>query len=193
MSGQLNPIDNPQAWDVIIVAGVRSPGVCELSGFKRDYEWDIKKGKGAFGATTTFVGRTPAKGSVKIHLWLPSHFVEWDKFRALLKYDPTKTKVSAVDIYHPALADVDIKSVVVESIGSIEHEKGQLYSVTIGLLEYFPPPKASAVSTPQSSKSGAGAPAKKDQDPWNMDPKLADAIKKQEELNKKLFEEAQKP
>jgi hypothetical protein len=151
-SGALDPIQNPEAWDTIIVGQTTSPGICKVSEFKRAHEFDVKKGKGTLGATITFVGRPPAKGSITFQLWTPEHFADWDKFRPLLKYDPTKAAVQAIDIYHPSLADIDINSVVVESIGNIVHEGQQLYSITVELLEYFPPPKSSAVSTPTGSR-----------------------------------------
>ena len=91
-SGALNPIDNPQAWDVIIVGGVASPGVCSVTGFKRECEWDVKKGKGTVGATLTYVQKPPATGQFKFTLWTAAHFVAWEAFRALLKYDPTKKR-----------------------------------------------------------------------------------------------------
>jgi hypothetical protein len=155
----LDPFYVPQAWDVVVIGGVVSPGVCKVGEFKRTHEWDIKKGKGTVGATVTFVGRPPAKGTIDFQLWTRDHFVQWGAFRPILKYDPTKKSVQAVDIYHPSLADIDINSVVVEEIGNIVHEGNGLYSVKLSLLEYFPPPKLSSVSTPTgaaATASGAG-------------------------------------
>lgn len=154
----LNPIENPEAWDVITIGGTESPGICTLSGFKRGSEFDVKKGKGSLGATVTFVQRPPIEGSIKFSLWEPAHFDAWTSFRALLKYDPTKKKISALDIFHPALAEIELKSVVCTSIGATEHEGKQLYSITCEFLEYSPPPKKSAVGTPAGSKSNGGGP-----------------------------------
>jgi hypothetical protein len=153
MSGAVNPIDNPQAWDFVTIASIDSPGVCEVGECKRKHDYDVKKGKGTSGATTTFTGKPPATFSIKFKLWTPAHFTAWDAFRPLLKYDPTKKAAQAFDIYHPALADVDVKSVITESIGSIVHEGGQLYSLTVEFMEYFPASKTSAVSTPSGSQS----------------------------------------
>lgn len=163
-SGSIDPIANPQDWDVVRIGQVVSPGICKVGEFKRSYEWDQKKGKGSLGATVTFVQRPPAKGSVVFRLWTSAHFVAWDTFRLALQYDPTKKAVQAVDIYHPSLADLGITSVVTESIGNIVHEGDQLYTITVDFLEYFPPPKNSAVSTPTGSRSTTsnttpGAPA----------------------------------
>ena len=149
-SANLDPITNPQAWDTITVAGITSP-ICQIGEFKRAHEWDVKRGKGSDGATITFTGRPPAKGSVKFLLWTPAHFTLWQQFVPLFKYDPTKKAPQPVDVYHPALDDIQLKSVVTESIGTIQHEGNQLYSVTVEFLEYFPAPPKSAVSTPTYS------------------------------------------
>lgn len=153
MSGAVDPLTYPQTWDSVRVGQSANPGIALVGEVKRKHEWDVKKGKGTFGATTTFVGRPPGTASVEFLLWLPSHFVQWDTFRALLKYDPTKKAIQAVDVYHPAWANVDFKSVVTESIGSIVHKGKGLYSITVDFLEYFPAPKKSAVSTPTTSQS----------------------------------------
>jgi hypothetical protein len=157
-SGSLNPIDNPQAWDFVTISGVNSPGLAEVSEWPRHHEWDVKKGKGTLGGTVTFVGRPPATGKIKFMLWTAAHFQQWESFRALMKYDPTKKAPQAVDIFYPSLADINITSVVVEDIGNIVHEGGQLYSITVAFLEYFPPPKASAVGTPSMATGGPGGP-----------------------------------
>lgn len=153
-SASADPITQPRAWDKIQIGGVDSPGTCTVSEFKRAHEFDVKKGKGTYGATITFVGRPPAKGTVKFSLWAQDHFQEWKEFRKLLKYDPTKTTVTAIDIAHPSLRDIDITSVVTESIGNITPEGKGMYSCTVEFLEYFPPPPKSAVSTPAGSKGG---------------------------------------
>lgn len=155
-SGAVDPLLNPQAWDVVKVGGRASPGLCKVSEAKRAFEFDVKKGKGTLGATITFVGRPPAKFSVTFRLWTSLHFQQWDVFRPFLKYDPTKQTVQAVRMYHPSLADIDIHDVVTESIGNIIHEGDQLYTITCEFLEYFPPPKTSAVSTPTGSRANAG-------------------------------------
>jgi hypothetical protein len=155
-SGALDPINNPQAWDTIQIGQQTSPGVAQVGEWKRAHEWDVKKGKGTLGGTVTFVGRPPAKGPIKFLLWTPTHFQAWDTFRPLLKFDPTKQAVQAVDIFHPVLADIDVTSVVTESIGNIVYEGQGLYSITVEFLEYFPPPRTSAVGTPTGSQSNVG-------------------------------------
>lgn len=149
--GAANPITDPQSWDTCRVAGIVCPGYCVLSEPKRPYEWDVKAGNATGGATTTLKGKPPAKFSVTFYLWEESHFTAWDSFLPLFKYDPTKKTVKAVDFYHPSTADIDIHSVVAESLGAIRHEGDGLYSRTIDLLEYFPAPKTPVIATPTSS------------------------------------------
>ncbi len=152
--GQLNPLDNPQVWDVVVISGVTSPGVIKegsLGDWKRTHDFDVKKGKGTLGATVTFTNKPPAEGTITFMLWLAEHFAAWDAFLPLLKYDPTKKTVTAVDIYHPALDAIDVSSVVCTKIGNLVHEGKQLYSITVDFLEYFPTPAQSAVSTPNGT------------------------------------------
>lgn len=153
MSGNIDPISFPQEWDVVILGGGVSYPWCEVGEFKRAHEWDIKKAKGTLGATVTFVGRPPAKGSITFLLFNPGDWTTFDTFRQALLYDPTKKTVSAVDIYHPSLADIGITSVVTENIGNIVHAGQGLYKITVDFLEYYPPPKRSATSTPTGSKN----------------------------------------
>lgn len=178
----LDPIRNPQAWDRVRIGGVDSPGICTLSGFSRTSEFDVKKGKGSQGATLTFVQRPPTEGTIKFQLWLAEHFDLWVPFRKTLKYTPTKKAITAIDIFHPSFADIDLHSVVCKDIGAIEHEGGGLYSISISLIEYFPPPKASAVSTP----SGYGAGQNTNNPSGKPDTSAEDA--KQEQIRLLLIE-----
>lgn len=184
-----NPIADPQGYDNVKIGGIFNPGIIAkggITGFKREQTWDVKTGKGVKGATETLTALPPAKGSIKFLLWTAFHFEAWDDiFRATFKYDPTKKTKQAVDIDHPALAKLDIFSVVTESIGVETPEGDGLWSITVELLEFLPPPPKTITSTPSGSTANggkAGASGKSD------DP-IADA--QQAEI-KKLLAEAQK-
>lgn len=154
MSALLSPIQFPETWDVLFIGQKMSPGVIsKVAGFERTYDWDVKKGKGTVGATTTFVGKPPSEGSFTFQLWTDTHFELWNEFVLLLKYDPTKNTVSAVDAYHPALVGSDITSLVTQKISPVLHVGGGLYEVTVSFLEYFPAPKKNATGTPDGSKT----------------------------------------
>ncbi len=152
MANAFNPLRNPGAYDFVEIAGRENPGIAIVSGFKRDFGWDVKKGKGTKGATITLTDYPPCEGSIKFLLWTEEHFDEWTEFRELFRYDKSKKPAPAVDIWHPALEDVGVNSVVCKSIGPLVHEGKQLYSITVELLEYWPPPKKASTSTPSGSK-----------------------------------------
>jgi hypothetical protein len=146
-----NPITDSQDYDTIAIAGVTCPGWCKLSGFDRPYEWDVKKGKGVKGSTTTLVSLPPAEGSITFFAWLASHFEDWNDFLPLLKYDPTKKQGQAFEVYHPLLVDLEIHSLVCKKIGIWTNDGKGYWSRQVDFLEYYPAPKQSAVSTPTSA------------------------------------------
>jgi hypothetical protein len=163
----INPIAYPQLWDHAIIGEVSSPGYCTWSGWKRAHEFDKKKGKGAQGATLTFVQKPPAEGTFTFYLWDDgslgtghNHFAEWDAFAQLLKYDPSKKAIKAIAIKHPALDLIDVRNVVCEELGTLEPAGQGLWQVTCKFTEYFPPTKTTAAtlanSTPNTTQQNAG-------------------------------------
>ncbi len=189
MTDLIDPILNPQAYDFAKIDGVENPGIVApggVTGFKRETEWEVKKGKGTKGGTATLTQLPPAKGSIKFLLWEKAHFTQWVTFRKRFKYDPTKKTVNAIDIYYPSLAKNDIHSVVTESLGLETPEGNGLWSITVDFLEYLPAPKKTATGTPSgsSSKSGAAGASGQSSDP------IADA--QQKEIAK-LLAQAQAP
>ncbi len=149
--------------DFLTIDGEENPGIIApggITGWKRETEWDVKKGKGTKGGTATLSQLPPAKGSIKFLLWKDSHKEAWDgSFRARFKYDPTKKTKNAVDIFHPWLDALNINSVVTESIGILTPEGKGLFSITVELLEYLPAPKATITSTPTGSSASGGGKA----------------------------------
>lgn len=181
-SDVLDPVTTPEAHDYIQVNGILNPGIAKLSGFKRDFGWEVKKGKGAKGSTVTLNEYPPAEGTVTLVFWLQDHFEQWREFRDIWDYDPTKKPIKAVDIYHPTLADLGINRVVCKSIGAVEPDSTPgLWKVVLTLIEYNPPPKKPAVSTPKGEDQNK----KKNGGDEDLDPQ-------QREI-KKLLEEAKKP
>jgi hypothetical protein len=140
-------------WDTIQIGGVRCPGIFKFTDVpKRSYEWDKKKGKGTKGETKTFVQMPASEGKGKFYLWRDEHFVAWESFRGLLRYDPSKTVVTAIEIYHPACADIELHSVVTEYLGAVHHEGKLLFSIEWAFGEFFPAERASVTSTATDSK-----------------------------------------
>lgn len=176
-SGDINPIDHPEVYDVVRIGGVTSPGVIKpggITGFKREHEWDIKTGKGTQGASLSYVQRPPSQGSITFTLVDRIHFEQWEDFRPQFKYDPTKTNPQAVEIFHPVLADLDIHSVVANSISQLENDGVGEWHCTVDFTEYFPPPKKSAVATPTTSKTDTNPQTAANQQPDVQDAQQAE-------------------
>jgi hypothetical protein len=157
----VNPFETPDAWDWILLAGTVSPGIVSaVAGASNPRTWDEKKATGSSGATLTYQGDGLAKFGVKLSLWLPEHFAEWDTFKTLL-VPPTKDS-RALDIWHPRLEQlpVPVTSVVVEECGSPEPaDDTGLWSVEIKFKEYrAPKPATSTTSGSKSSKKNSNDP-----------------------------------
>ncbi len=161
--GTLDPITNPGGWQVVTFAGrvtTDADATLEWSGWSRPNKWDVKEGKGTAGATETYVGKPPARGKFTFGAYRPQHFRTFDQILALLNYDPIKKNRNAIDIYHPALADIGVHSVVPDDdgVGAWEHKGGGMYERTVAFLEFFPTVPANTTATPATSDSTANTP-----------------------------------
>lgn len=161
----VDPFTNPDAFNLLNVGGTDNPGVFSLEAGcgNRPYKWDVKPVAGGQGATTTYQGFDVAKIKGKFKLWTSAQIAEFfAEYLPLLSYDATKTKPTPITIFHPSLFANDITSVVVQDIGPLTHEGGQLWTVTIEMLEFRPAPKQNTTTTPKSAnpatKNAAGKP-----------------------------------
>jgi hypothetical protein len=193
----LNPLDFPEDWHRFSVAGVTwgkdlaEGAYCVVSDAVREHKYDDKEGKGTVGGTSTFVNLPPAEFDVTFYLWSFDHFVGWDVFVLLLRYDPTKTKAQsqAQDVFYPSLSANQITSATVRKIGSCTHLGKGLYSIKVSFKEFRPAGKSSAVSTPSGS---SGTSPKWVKAPYNKPGDSADpAIAEAQAEAKKLAEEGQ--
>lgn len=155
ISSVVNPYKYPLRWDYIECAGIISPGVIPrggVQGFSRRYNFDPKNGYGLYGSILTFALRPAATGSFRIWTWTSDQYDSMGNFLSVLEYDPTKAKVQAIDIFHPSLATIGIRRVVTTEISPPRHMGGKKYEWVLSFIEFRPPPKISAVSTPVATK-----------------------------------------
>lgn len=172
----MNPLDDADVLSKLVLAGVKSPGVVTLSGHERKEKWEVKDGGGQDGASTTRKGKDVAKFTATFELIKDvgrgiDHFAEWEAFLKVLRTPIDGKTTTALDIYHPDLAELDISSVVVESIGGKQHDGKGGAKVVVGFLEYSPP-KPKPPSKPKGSKSNGGSGKGPGSDPQN-DPNAA--------------------
>lgn len=151
----VNPYQNPRRWEYIECAGLISPGVIPkngVHGFDRKYNFDPKNGYGMYGSILTFALRPAAEGSFTIWTWSSEQYDSMGNFLQVLEYDPTKSVVKAIDIFYPSLATIGIRRVVTTGISPPIHMGGLKYEWRLSFIEFRPPPKISAVSTPIVTK-----------------------------------------
>jgi hypothetical protein len=155
----LNPFDSPTAWDTFYVGGNLAPGLARVKGAGLRSEFDKKRGKGARGATLTYTGIPANEFKVQLRFWTRQHFADWDLFLPLLKYDPSKKAIQAVDVSYPALLDVGVTSAVCEFISQIEmiDEDKKIWAVELEFCQYLKP-TANAVGTPTTSSTSTTSP-----------------------------------
>lgn len=146
-----SPYSSPLRWDYVECNGVISPGVIPrggITGFIRKFSFDPKNAYGMMGPSLTFAFRPAAEGSIRFWTWTAAQYDAMGNFLSVLEYDPTKTKVRSIDIFHPALACLGIRRVVTTEIHPPKHQGGKKYEWEISLIEYRPPPKIPVVQTP---------------------------------------------
>jgi hypothetical protein len=149
-----NPLQIPTLYEKVVAGGLLSPGVAKVSGFSRSWDWDVKKAKGASGASTTLQGEGLAKGSIEFLLWRPEHFLEWETFAEALVRGQKQKKIEALSVLHPDLQRLEIFSLVVEEIGGLVDKGKGLYSIAVKFLEYRPPKPAGG--SPSGAKASGG-------------------------------------
>ena len=175
-----NPIDDPDLYTGIWLAGVKSPGQVTITGLERKVNWDIKTAPGQAGATTTLKDIPPAEFTCAFYLVRDDaqgidDFEDWPDFQRLIDSTVADAKPKALDIYHPDLAALDIKSVVKASISGVTHDGKGGQTISVKFLEYKPPKKKGG--SPSGSKSTKKTP---DPDQAALDElkKLTDEYKK---------------
>jgi hypothetical protein len=195
--------EGPSEWDFIRLQGVPSPGIIKGSvDFERKNKWDKKAGKGTIGATATYVGTEGATGKITFVMWTLAQRVAWTKFAAMLLPTGvvrTHKRLDALDIYHPSLVPLGIKSILVPAdvVGTLRHVGKGRYEVTVELTEFIPPPVGgSIVSTPKKSASDVEeTPAQKAATAYQKElaGALGDFNAQSTRLARRAFGQAQKP
>jgi len=151
-----NPLDNPELYDYFVLAGQRSPGLCDVSGANAPRNWDIRNGYGLSGATIVYTGDGLAKFTIRLLFWETEHFNAWDKFRGLVKKTPRGVRPKAQDISYPYLDELGINSAVVEDELQFTQPEAGLFVKDIKFIQYRAP--LPMVGKPDGSQSKANEP-----------------------------------
>lgn len=150
-------------YDYIEFDGQKSPGVVTLTGHVRTQNLDVKESDGQKGASTTWKGTKIGKFTATFNLAYDpgsgfNDFVLWDEFAALLWATiPPKSgaKPMAKDISHPDLERNDFKSVILDTMGEMQHDGKGGGQISVTFSEYFPPKPAKASGAKSSGSKTA--------------------------------------
>jgi hypothetical protein len=141
----LNTLDPSNAaispWDQVSFAGQILPGIALVT-TKRGNRYDVKKAKGRSFATITVQGFDPAEVKVLVKLWTRQQLNAWASILPVL-ISPSKTNadgtLNALDIYHPALALMNVGAVVIRSVSALKPSPVRgIWESDIECLEYKP-------------------------------------------------------
>ena len=166
-------IDNE--WDTLHLAGLRIPGLCKVVITEKRRRIQNKKENGSDGATPTFRGIEPAKGTIEVMLWTDGQYQAWQFVRPAIFPLPNKdiNNLSAVQIAHPVCKDAGVSSVIIEDLPSLDDTGVHgCKKVTMKWVGYLPGKKKSQTKTvtgavavndkfkPQQKVAGRNTPAK---------------------------------
>jgi hypothetical protein len=132
-----NPLTNP--IDFILLAGRPSPGIAEVVGAGNPRKWDEQSGPYLSGAFLVGGGNRLSHFTVKIRLYTNQDWVDWHDWRPLVERTPYGQRPRALDIWHPWLVMLKIKSVVVEDVGQPEPDETGGFVIPIKFVEFRRP------------------------------------------------------
>lgn len=142
------------SWDLLVIADLEFVGFATLiGGMDRDIQ--IKKPKGADGATMTDNGYNPAKFSITLKL---VEQVDWDAYQndLLPQIHPRRKGGSRtpVIVTHPAINVNGVSRVYFTQIGMPEIGSDKIATVKLQCVEWFPAPRV----VKKAAGKGATAP-----------------------------------
>lgn len=157
----MNPIDNPTAYDHLVIAGEPTPGVMTWTKEpERDGGWTVQAGKGADGATLEKDGAKPLECGVALYLFRDRRkgidgFAAWDAYRPRLLVCDADGKEQALDVYHPLLEELGASSFIIKVRGGLVPDGKGGGSVKLTLLEHVASvKKRTGTGKPKGSKGG---------------------------------------
>lgn len=171
-----NPVDLPELWDTFVLSGKRSPGICKFPSIPRVEGWEKQVPKGTTGGITVHNNQPPIDFEVEIYLWKDEnvdHFARWEEWKTILMTPIKKNNPKALDIYHPQLDGIGVRSVVPSTRAEYVPDGKGGATVKWKFLEYRPPKPLKA-----QAPNGAVTVKKKSDPNADLKAEVADLTKK---------------
>lgn len=149
------PSDEPEAWDTLLLGGRNWPGIAHVK-VKGGRKIDRKQGPGQHGEKITVQGKKAKDVDITIRCWTRDQCSDLED--AIATVDPQRDEKKDPEplfIAHPVTAMRGVANVTIEDIEGPDWDKGFMI-VTLKAIEFSPPPKKSATSSPSGGKAGSG-------------------------------------
>ncbi len=146
----MNPISNPDAYDYVVISGVKTPGVARIVGAGSPRQWDKTKGPGVSGAWIKYMGTDLSEFSIILTIWTEEHWREWDAMRPMLLRQPVKPNDKHFEVVHPQLSELGIRACAVKDIATPEQKDDGLWEIEIKMIQFREP--KTAIGKPDAAK-----------------------------------------
>lgn len=133
-------LDNPDAWDKPVVAGITMPGICEVDGTGLA-KLDRKSAPGSSGATLTYLGADPIEASITVTIWTKEHLATLQQVLDKITPLPGKGTRQPVTVSHPKFSMARVTRLFVSKIGMLKKSsrlRGGAMDLTINFVQHFP-------------------------------------------------------
>lgn len=133
-----NPIEEPT--DFAVVAGQRTPGLCDVKKAGSPRRWDKRRGYGLSGSTLVYRGTDLGEFSLCLRLYTVDDWNAWHAFKGVVRRPEAGRRATALDIVHPQLAEVDITSaVVLDVLAPVQTSPEGEWTIEIPMQEFRRP------------------------------------------------------
>lgn len=153
--------DSPFPWQQVRINGETLPGIATVTG-DVGRKVDTAQAPGNDGGTFTHLGYEPAEVEVKLVLATPEHLEAFTRLAPTIRPRKGEKSPKPVNVYHPALELLGIRSLFLMKIGIPEpgSVKGT-YEVKLGFAEFIPEYHRNTRTTTPTTTGGAKTPKPK--------------------------------
>ncbi len=141
-------MDTP--WDILFVEGTGAPGITECSGAP-ERKADKQSPAGKNGGAPVLHGRKPATFETTTRIWTPDQWDTWQGIQEAFWPKGGAGTVQAVDLYHPYLSGLGIRSGIAQSVTGPIVVNG-VGTMKVKWLEFVKGGKKSATKRPAGSQ-----------------------------------------
>lgn len=142
------------AIDAAVLAGLQTPGLLLIEKAGSPRQWDERNGYGWSGSFPVFIGQKLSMFSLVFRMYDENDWALYQALRPILVRPPYGKRPQALDIVHPILMDLDIRSIVITDVSQLTLAEGGVWEKTVECMQFRKPKIALAkpeASTPKPS------------------------------------------